>query len=200
MSSLSALVAVACVLASLRRLAVAVAPTSLDTEALRQGLAGLGAVRRFGAAIGADAAFEWERGLFAALAEPDPRLRGALVDEQLTELYLLATGWSRVPRICASIATSTGFLLASVSLLRSLSAPQTLTIGSALTPAVDAFALGLMAAAFCVAIHSRAARAERESLAAIHRLVDGMQWLSGGPENDHPHFSRVAASCSIGGK
>ena len=38
--------------------------------------------------------------------------RVALVNEQLAELDYLAQRWERVPRVCASISTSFGFLLA----------------------------------------------------------------------------------------
>jgi hypothetical protein len=84
-----------------------------------------------------------------------------------------------VPRICASLATSFGFLFASVSLLRSWGLAQTPpSAGLALLSAVDAFSLGFMATAFCIVIHVRAGRAARHSLAAIDRLVERMQAIS----------------------
>jgi hypothetical protein len=181
MSGLSALVAAVCVLASLRRLTVAVSPTSLDAGELRRALTGSLAFQRLRAAIGAASETHWERDLFAAFAERDPRRREALVNEQLTEFDGMATAWSRVPRICASLATSAGFLFASISLLRSMGGTETPSVGAALVSAVDAFSLGVLAAAFCAVIHVRAARAERHAVQAVDRLVERLEALSESP-------------------
>jgi hypothetical protein len=179
MSALSALVAMACVLASLRRLAVAVAPTSFDSEELRRAMTGPRALASLQEALGSAAETTWEGRLFSAFAEHDALLREALVNELLTEVGGLTSAWSRVPRICASLATSFGFLFASMSLLRSWGGAQTPpSVGLALVSAVDAFSLGFMATAFCIVIHVRAGRAARHSLAAIDRLVERMQAVS----------------------
>jgi hypothetical protein len=178
MSWLSALVVAACVLASLRRLAVAVAPTSLDARELCRALTGHQALRRLGAAVGAAPKTDWERGLFAAFAEHDEQVREALVNELLTEVNARATAWSRVPRVCASLATSSGFLFALISLLRSWGGEASaLAASPALVSSVDAFSLGVMGAAFCVVAHLRAVRAERASLVGVDRLVERMQVL-----------------------
>jgi hypothetical protein len=179
MVGLSALVAAACVLASLWRLAVAVAPISFDAGELRRAVTGPRAIASLRAALGAEARAHWEQDLFAAFAEHDGGQRDALVNELLTEVDGLTGAWSRVPRICASLATSCGFLFASVSLLRSWGGAQAPpAIGLAIVSAVDAFSIGVMAAAFCVVIHVRAARAARDSLSAIDRLVERMQSVS----------------------
>jgi hypothetical protein len=183
MCGLSALVAMACVLASLRRLAVAVSPTSFDAEELRRALTGPRALASLQASLDAASGTPWERSLFDAFEEHDPRRREALINELLTEVSGLSSAWSRVPRICASLATSFGFLFASVSLLRGWGGAQTPpSVGPALVSAVDAFSWGFMAAAFCVVIHVRAGRAERHSLVAIDRLVERMQAVSAPPE------------------
>jgi hypothetical protein len=179
MSWLSALVATACVLASLRRLAVTVAPTSLDAGELCRALTGRRALRRLRAAVEVAPKTDWERGLFAAFAEHDELVREALVNELLTEVSGRATAWARVPRVCASLATSTAFLFALISLLRSWGGEESpLAVGPALVSSVDAFSLGIMGGAFCVVTHVRAARAERASLVGVDRLVERMQALA----------------------
>jgi hypothetical protein len=179
MWAVSALVAVACVLASFWRLSVAVAPTSFDAAELRRALTDGRAFREVREAIKASRETGWEGGLFEAFSERDPLVRQALVNELLTELDGQAGTWSRVPRICASLATSAGFLCASISLLRSWSAAEMpVPVASAVLSAVDAFSFGVMGAAFCVVIHVQAGRAERQSLAAVDRLVERMQALS----------------------
>jgi len=177
-TGLSCLVAVVCVVASARRLAHVVEITSLDPGAL---VAALGAddgpavCARLTAAIGSGERFAWERDLLAAFAAPEPRVRDALVNEQLTELDGRAQRWARIPRVCASVATSAGFLLASIALVQGLSMPAEdeapLGTGAAVLGALNALAIGLAAASFCVAVHVRAQRVVRERLAAVDRLV-----------------------------
>jgi hypothetical protein len=178
-SLLAAIVAAGCVLASLRRLATSVAPTSLDADTLRQAVTSVPALRRLRDAIGDDPDLPWERGLFAAFEERDGPSRDALVNEQLTELDGVAGSWARVPRVCASVATSAGFLLACMALLKALAAPgPDGAIVSAMVSAIDAFSIGIAAGALCAVIHVRARRASRRSMAAIDALVERMQVLS----------------------
>lgn len=179
MVGLSALVAAVCVVASLRRLAVAVAPLWFDAAELGRAVTGRRAVASLRTALGAESRARWEQDLFAAFAENDVRLRDAIVNELLTELDGLTGAWSRVPRICASLATSCGFLFASVSLLRSWDGAQAPpAVGLAVVSAVDTFSIGVMAAAFCLVIHVRAGRAARASLSAIDQLVERMRSVS----------------------
>jgi hypothetical protein len=178
---LSALVAFACVLASTRRLALAVAPTPYDPALLLEAWRHAKATRsltdlRRSLADGEGAA--WERDLLAALACGDERSRVALVNEQLGELDWLARRWERVPRVCASVATSAGFLFACVGLMGdgalAASEPR-----AALVSAVDALAIGIAAAAFCVAVHVRAPRLVKRRLAATDRWVQYLEALAG---------------------
>jgi hypothetical protein len=179
MSWLSALVALTCVSASLRRLAVTVAPTSLDAGELCRALTGRRAFQRLRAAVETAPNTDWERGLFAAFAEPNERVREALVNELLTEVNGRIAAWSRVPRICASLATSTGFLFALISLLGGWGGEASpLAVGPALVSSINAFSLGVMGAAFCVVTHVRAGRAERASLVGVDRLIERMQALA----------------------
>jgi hypothetical protein len=186
LANVSCLVAVACVVASARRLAQTVALTSLHPEPLLNALRGdrpLEASAKLRAAIGTDDHFAWERDLLAAFAPIDARVRDALVNEQLTELDGRAQRWARVPRVCASLATSAGFLLASVALVWGLaaSAQDEAPAGTraAVEGALNALAIGIAGASFCYAVHVRARRVVRERLAAVDRLVVRLEAAAG---------------------
>ena len=169
---LSALVASACIFASGRRLAFAGSPAWLDpqllVDTLREGRPGEGPMLRD--AIAACEGAGWERDLIAALDVADEDLRAALVNEQLRELDWRAQRWARVPRVCASVATSAGFLFACIALTQGVARP-TPDVGGTLVSALDALAVGMAGTSFCIAVHVRARRAVRERLAATHRLV-----------------------------
>jgi hypothetical protein len=181
---LSAIVALACVLASVRRLVWAVAPTSLDADLLLKALEGDGARARWDRlrrALTSPPWPTWERDLCDALGERDARLRDARVGEQLGELDWRAQRWARVPRVCASIATSAGFLFASIAMLRGLAAPVEDGVGpdagAAMVSALNALTLGIAGTAFCVAVHLRTRRVVRRRLAADERLIVRLQAL-----------------------
>lgn len=178
MAWLSAVVAAACVLASFRRLFSSTAPTSLDAGELCRWLVEPQDFPRIAVAVESAPKADWERDLFAAFGERDDRLRDARVNELLTEVSGRVGTWSRVPRVCASLATSAGFLFALVSLLTSWDGEaSSLTFGPGLVSAVDAFSFGVAGAAFCVVVHMRATRSERVSLAALDRLIERMHSL-----------------------
>jgi hypothetical protein len=179
---LSAIVAIACVLASVRRLAWAVAPTALDPAVLVEALRGEGA-RAWPAiqkAAAARPALGWEHDFFAAFAAAEGDARDALVYEQLIEHDWLAQRWARVPRVCASIATSAGFLCASLALVRGLS-EQDADVGASLVAALNALAVGIAATSFCAAVHVRARRLARARLEATERLVERLRALAAEP-------------------
>lgn len=184
LASLSALVAIACSLASLQRLRWAVAPTALSPALLTEAIAEGGAVvrARLCEAIALDREAVWEHQLLAAFAERDQRGRDALLGEQLTELEGRTARWARVPRACASIATSAGFFFASIALLRAVgtAAPSESPEGAyaSLMPALDALAVGIAGTSFCVAIHVRARRALHRWNAAADRLVARLQSIA----------------------
>jgi hypothetical protein len=175
--ALSALVSIACVLASARRLACAVAPIGLDAAMLVQGLQARRptADELIGALGDPDRALSWERDLCAALATPDPAECQGLLSEQILELEWRAGRWARVPRVCASIATSAGLLCALMALMEGLSAEPLPDVGRAITPGVDALSCGIVGAAFCLAVHVRVRRAVREWLGAADRLVESLR-------------------------
>jgi hypothetical protein len=180
----AALVALACVLASARRLVLAVAPTGLEPRAVLRALQGDGGRSRLSAlrqAVAADDRFVWERELFAAFDEPPGPHRDALVNEQLLDVEWRADRWSRIPRVCASIGTSAGLLFGSVALLQGLAIPAgadtNTAIHEALMSALDALAVGIAGAAFCASVHVRARRASRECRSAIDELVERLERL-----------------------
>lgn len=186
-AALSAVVAIACVLASARRLSWAVAPTALDAklviEWLRDDQRGPARFERLRAAVERHPECEWERDLFAAFAQTG-HARDALVNEQLTEFDWRVQRGSRVPRVCASIATSAGFLCASIVVLRGLSAfpddgEAGPLLGSVIGPALDAFAAGIAGTSFCVAVVVRARRAAQDRLKSVDRLVEALEGCLG---------------------
>jgi hypothetical protein len=181
----AALVALACVVASGRRLAWVIAPTGLEPRMVAQALAqeagGRTVVHALRAALGSDGRLLWERELLAAFDEADERQRDALINEQLLELEARLARSSRVPRVCASIATSAGLLFGTLALVQGLAAPAGEGGGvasqSALASALGAVSLGIAATAFCVAVHVRAARIATERRAAFDDLVTLLERL-----------------------
>jgi hypothetical protein len=172
---------VLCVAASVRRLAWAIAPTGIQHRTL---LASIGQSRgaearakltagldRYGPARG-----QWERALVVATAEPDETTRSARINEQLTELEVLSERWDSVPRVCARLTSSAGFLCATVALLEAL-APgedETRDLHASLWTAVGALVAGVVAAGVCAAVHLRARTARAEAAQAADRLVEGL--------------------------
>jgi len=126
---------------------------------------------------------DWERDVVRALAHPaDPR--SALVGEAMTELDFRTRRWARVPRVCASLASSFGFLLATVALrvglsdlVGTLDPSEVLSVNAAVLDAIDVAAVGLVGTAFCVAIQYRARAAVGVRLAGAERLVEVLESL-----------------------
>ncbi len=185
--ALAALIAIACSAASLRRLAFAVAPTAFDPALLLGALRGEGAekrVARMRRAAEMEPTADWERELFAAL-DADDASRTGLVNEALSELDQRVKRWSRVPRVCASIATSSAFLLASLALrsgLATASDQDVVTsdaIHAAVMAAIDVAAIGLAGAAICISSQMRARRAEKAYVEAADKLVERLERLAG---------------------
>jgi hypothetical protein len=182
LEALSTIVALACALASGRRLAAAVAPMRLDPRVLLDALRADDSGRlgeRLREVLRGDSRFVVEYGLLAALAIDRDDEREARVAEELLEVRARGQQWARVPRVCASIASSTGFLLASVALIQAMGAIDAMTpeeTGAAahvtLGAALGALAVGIAGAAFCAAVHMRARRILPERMSAIGKLID----------------------------
>jgi hypothetical protein len=187
-----AIMVCACVAASIRRLFFALAPVSLDLQALLsavRGDAGHSRARGLAAALAERTDTEWERDVFQA-AQFSGEQGVALLNEQLQELEWRVQRWGRVPRVCASIATSFAFLLGIIVLREGLLEASDLpayippelreaAIRAAVTYAIDVAALGLAGATFCIATQYRAAKAAKEQVVHAERLVERLEVLLG---------------------
>ncbi len=183
----SALVALACLYASARRVLFVHEATCHDLQRLVEELRGDAGARRE-AWLSAALASEddtWEGAVVRALAEREVRVRVGELNEQLTELDFQLTRWSRVPRVCASLSSSVGFLLAALLLRRGLVDPTALSgdvptlvttglVGQALT----VVGFGLAGAVGCAALQARANRAARAGSEAADELVDRLETLA----------------------
>jgi hypothetical protein len=174
-------VTIGCCIASARRLARVLAPTPLDLSLLTRAVdAGAGARVAIARVLAADLELSWEGAVLAAADERDPEVRGALLGELLTELEGRVQNGARIPRVCASIATSVGFLCATAAMLYGLAAEPDaqplLAAEGLLVSALAALTVGVAGASFCAAVHLRARRASRARAEAaealVHRLLE----------------------------
>jgi hypothetical protein len=184
------LVALACAAASARRVWYAANATALHPEDIVTALAGAKgteAITALRELVAKEPEADWERELIEAMAAP-PELRVALVNEQLTELDYRIQRWSRVPRVCASIATSFGFLLATLVLRQGLADAGDLPtdvgelvvrglVGDALTVG----AMGMVGTAFCIGAASEAKRIAKGRTSGADKLVERLEILLGPP-------------------
>ena len=179
-------VVLGCIGASVRRLDFAINPTPLDAGLLVKELLGARGRARYAAvcrAIAETPEAEWERDVVEALGA-DVEVRTARINEQLAELDYRLQRWIRVPRTCASIASSTGFLLAAVALRIGLARVDTLTdeaLNDALqASALDALgvaALGMWGTVACISIQRHARSAAKERLDAADKLIERLETL-----------------------
>lgn len=176
----AAIVALACSLASARRMYYATHATAWHPALL---LSAVGkapdraTVDRLRALAEDDARADWERDLFAALSNEDEKLRAALVNEQLTELDWRISKWASVPRICARITTSFGFLLAALVLRRGLGDPELSeeTMRGLVGQGLTVIFLGFVGTAFCVAANRAARSAVKARLEAVDAVVERLE-------------------------
>ncbi len=196
----SIVMALACVLASGRRLWLAAKPTALHPDDVVAWLgpspdrSKLEALRAMVADV-PDA--DWERDLLEALAQQSNEARAALVNEQLTELDLRMQRWARVPRVCASVSTSFGILLGTLVLRNGLAnAPDLsgevgeLCVRGVFRDAMSGAAFGSVGTAFCIAVHAHARRMTRARLEATDRMIEKLEGAAAGPgpeRSDDPH-------------
>jgi hypothetical protein len=180
------LVALACAAASARRVWFAANATALHPEDVNAALAkatGRDAVEALRALVAQVPGADWERDLVEALSAP-VNVRAALVNEQLTELDYRIQRWSRVPRVCASIATSFGFMLATLVLRQGLadSGDMPIEIGELVLrglvgDALTVGAMGIVGTAFCIGAQSEAKRIARARIAGADKLVERLEGL-----------------------
>lgn len=176
------LVAIVCVAASARRLFFVAAPTAMHPDDVVAALDRAVPVASLRAAAEREAGADWERDLFAALDAPVAATRAALVNEQLSELDLRIKRWDRVPRVCASVATSVSIMLATLVMRQGLADSPDLTgelgelfVRSLLNDAVSVASLGIVGTAFCIAAHTTARRLARDRLDASDRMVERLE-------------------------
>ncbi len=116
-------------------------------------------------------------------ADPAQHENGAsvvgAVNEVLLEVDDRLQRWARVPRVAVSVASSSGFLLASLAMRRGLADTDLLApelresfLFCALGDAVGAAALGLCGAVACVALHARARDMRRARAAGVSAVVN----------------------------
>lgn len=184
------LVVVTCIGASFRRLYFATMPTALDPAPLVKELLGEKGRARYAdicAAIATTPDADWERDLVDALGKPED-IRAALINEQLRELDYRLQRWIRVPRVCASVASSMGFLLAAAALrvgLGQLDGLEDVDVSAAFNDAaLDALgiaALGMWGTVTCIAIQMQARRAVKARLDATDKWIERLEALAGSP-------------------
>ena len=168
-----AVVALACVLASARRLRFAAVPTTLDPKMLSDAAKGA-PFEIVARAIERVPDATWEKNLIAAMKLEGP-MRAGEINEQLLEVEWLANRWARVPRVCASIATSVGFLLGTLALRQGLLDPNLEGIDELIMRSVNVLAVGIAGAMFCVAVHFRAGKIAKGRLADVDALVEKLE-------------------------
>jgi hypothetical protein len=179
---LAGLITLACVAASARRLYFALTAVALDPDELLVALRGDAGRARFpqvAAAIRREPRAEIERELLDAVTANSGTLRVALVNEQLGELDYRVQRWARVPRVCASVASSSAFLLASLALRNALAdTTDTIDVNGAVIDAINVAAIGMTGAAFCIAIQFRARKLAKTRLTAADKLVERFEALA----------------------
>lgn len=186
---LAAIVALACAAASARRVWFAANATGLHPEDVEQAIAKsadrAAAVEKLRALVAKEPSADWERDLFAALDAPKAA-RVGLVNEQLTELDYRIQRWARVPRVCASIAASSAFMLASLVLRKGLvdagdlpNDAGELVVRGLIGDAFTVAAMGMIGTAFCIAAQSEAKKIAKRRMTAADKLVERLESLAG---------------------
>jgi len=195
----AALFAGACVAVSARRLLFVHQATDLDLATIEVALRGNAGARR-GASVSRalEGRSGWEGEVARAIALEAPNARIAELNEQLTELDFQLSRWSRVPRVCASLSSSAGFLLAAVVLREGLADPTALSgdVGELVTgglvgQALTVVGLGLAGAVACAALKTHADRAARDGSRAADELIERLEELAARRRGQGP-FSEEA--------
>ena len=182
--SVAAIVVLSCIWASVARLRRAIAPTAIDPVPLLEALRGDAGRARYDdvcAAIAEDPDADWERELVLAFAMRGEE-RVMRLNELLLDLDHLVSSGARVPRVCASISATTGFLLASLALRQGLGVASDLpleiqdyAIHQAVRDGIDVAAVGICGAVVCVTLGIRAAKAAKARLLATDQLIERME-------------------------
>lgn len=175
------LVTLGCAAACTRRLYFATNPTAFHPAPWLAALkAGEG--ERVARAITKEPRADWERELLSAVGEKNADARTGRINEQLLELDFRLSRWARVPRVCASIASSAGFLCGSLALRFGLVAAggaadevRSDAINAVVLQAVNIAALGVAGAAFAIAAQFRARKAAKAFQRDADVLIDTLE-------------------------
>lgn len=163
-------------------MALLVSPTRLEAGLVERALTDSASVAGLRAALALRPDLAWEQELVEAALTGDEPQREALLGEPLSELDWSLERWDRVPRVCASVASSVGFLCATVAVIEALALPadaETRTVlGRVLAAALGAFTVGLVGTSFCAAIHLRTRGLAKARVAAADRLVERLRALA----------------------
>lgn len=180
---LATLSSLACIVASAKRLQTVIAPIGLSLDELSahadsirkeslepaSGMAtehGARAFHRMRQLLTGLRSDSWEHELGCALALP-PSERRARIGELVTDFEHIAGRGMRVPRVCASLSTTSAFLLSTLMLRRGLSSiggADDIAVMPLVEEAVAVIALGIMGAVFCAVIHAEASKLRRRAL------------------------------------
>jgi hypothetical protein len=178
------LIALGCIAASLHRVRIVLGATALDTESVLQALRQRPKhewVSAFETLARRAPESSFERALAEALRAPRAK-RAALVHAVLRELDFELGRWLKVPRLCASIATS-GCLFVGTMILRAAlvsgdvfdtDLTDLVTVGVA-GRALDVAATGIVGAAACIGLHGASLKLKRAEATGADRLVEALE-------------------------
>lgn len=177
----AAIVALACSLASARRMYYATHATAWHPALLLERIGkspDRATIDRLKALADGDERADWEREFFAALTNDDEKVRTALVNEQLTELDWRISKWASVPRICTRISTSFAFLLAALLFRNVLAETEDFseaTMFALVGQGLVIVFLGFAGTTFCIAANRMARSAAKERLKAADAVVERLE-------------------------
>jgi hypothetical protein len=171
----AALVALGCAAACITRLVFVTSPIAIHPAVWRACLE-RGEGERVVRAAAKNPSAAWERELVAALKDPNEEARAGRINEQLAELDFRLTRWERVPRVCASIASSAGFLFGSLMLRFGLiDADSGEGINDVVLQAINVAAFGVAGAAFAIAAQVRARKVVQAQKRNIDALIETLE-------------------------
>lgn len=184
---LAALVSASCIAAALRRLVLVYEAVSFDPDALLREFRGNEGRARAPALLAElvrEAPETLDRDLYEALADSGPN-RIAHVTSALIEVDFRFERWARVPRVCASIASSAGFLLATWALrIALLDAPAAGeehfrdALEGAIGAALGVAAIGAAGTVACLSIFYEARRVARARRDTTEKLVERLERIA----------------------
>ncbi|MBK6690936.1 MAG: hypothetical protein IPG50_01805 [Myxococcales bacterium] len=180
----AALVSVACVAAAARRLVFLLDASAFDPDLLLNALRGDAGQRLVGPLVDAmvkEGHVADESDLLVAIrSNADP----GMLSEHLLELDYRFERWARVPRVCASIASSTGLLFATWAMRAALGSAPALgdeafngAVEAAIGQALAVVGVGAVGTIACIAVVYEARRLGRARRSAFDQLTRRLEVL-----------------------